>query len=158
MSPIKIFAGCTLNIRKPNKAPIIPAIAGVISEYNLSTSELEKLDEKLKNIKIVDPACGSGAFLNKAADVLLEIHEHYHAARYANSKNKLDQWFDSVNSRREILINNIYGVDLNPESVEITKLALFSPNVNIYYLPDEHSRHLPQREQQEFAQNRRREY
>ena len=108
-----------------SKSGEINTVEDLISEYNLSTSELEKLDEKLKNIKIVDPACGSGAFLNKAADVLLEIHEHYHAARYANSKNKLDQWFDSVNSRREILINNIYGVDLNPESVEITKLALF---------------------------------
>ena len=108
-----------------SKSGEINTVEDLISEYNLSTSELEKLDEKLKNIKIVDPACGSGAFLNKAADVLLEIHEHYHAARYAHSKNKLDQWFDSVNSRREILINNIYGVDLNPESVEITKLALF---------------------------------
>lgn len=97
----------------------------LISEYNLSSSELDKLDEKLKNIKIVDPACGSGAFLNKATDVLLDIHEYFHSVRYANSAGKLDQWFDSVENRRQILHNNIYGVDLNEESVEITKLSLF---------------------------------
>ena len=108
-----------------SKSGKVNTVEELISEYNLSTNELEILDEKLRNIKILDPACGSGAFLNKAADVLLEIHEHYHAVRYEGSENKLDQWFDSVNSRRKILINNIYGVDLNPESVEITKLGMF---------------------------------
>ena len=108
-----------------SKSGEVNTVEELISEYNLSTKELEKLDEKLKNIKIVDPACGSGACLNKAVDILLEIHEHYHAARYANSKNNLDKWFDSVNSRRKILVNNIYGVDLNSESVDITKLSMF---------------------------------
>ena len=37
---------------------------------------------KVKKIKIVDPACGSGAFLNKAANVLLEIHESIRGANY----------------------------------------------------------------------------
>ena len=45
----------------------------LLGEY--SGSEIEELDQKVKEIKIVDPACGSGAFLNKAADILLEIHE-----------------------------------------------------------------------------------
>lgn len=87
-------------------------------------SEIHQLDEKVKKIKIVDPACGSGAFLNKAADILLEIHEEIHKTIYKDDKT-LAQFFDNVSERRKILKNNIYGVDLNEESVEITKLAMF---------------------------------
>lgn len=97
----------------------------LISEYNLGPSELLKLDKKLKEIKIIDPACGSGAFLNKAADLLLEIHEKLSDMIYANRKDNLDYLWDSIDVRREILINNIYGVDINNESVDITKLAMF---------------------------------
>lgn len=87
-------------------------------------TNIDKLDVKLKNIRIVDPACGSGAFLNKAADVLLEIHEALHEELYKENKS-LDRYIDNIGQRREILLNNIYGVDLNEESVEITKLSLF---------------------------------
>ena len=87
-------------------------------------SEIKQLDEKVRNIKIVDPACGSGAFLNKASDVLLEIHEKIHEIEYKDDPT-LNPYFDDVKERRKILLNNIYGVDLNEESVEITKLALF---------------------------------
>lgn len=88
-------------------------------------SKIEELDQKIKDIKIVDPACGSGAFLNKAADVLLEIHQAIHVTRYRDKKGTLSPYFDSIGERREILLNNIYGVDLNEESTEITKLSLF---------------------------------
>jgi len=87
-------------------------------------SEIEDLYEKTKNIKVIDPACGSGAFLNKASDVLLEIHKAIHKHQYKDDKT-LMPYFDSINERRKILLNNIYGVDLNEESVEITKLSLF---------------------------------
>lgn len=95
----------------------------LISEYEQDNS-LDELDNRLKEIKIVDPACGSGAFLNKAVDVLFEIHEALHDSMYTND-NSLDQYFDSLESRRQIISDNIYGVDLNEESVEITKLSLF---------------------------------
>jgi hypothetical protein len=101
---------------KPN------TIEDLLEEY--LGSEIDELDQKLKDIKIVDPACGSGAFLNKAADVLLDIHQAIHNRKYSG-KNTLDKHFDSVEERRSILLDNIYGVDLNEESVEITKLALF---------------------------------
>jgi type II restriction/modification system DNA methylase subunit YeeA len=117
----------------------------LIGEYSWSPTELEKLDKKLKKIKIVDPACGSGAFLNKAADVLLEIHNRIFDIKMGYTKTSdmrvgkgkrrrtesvkhFDLGvivFDAIEKRREILLNNIFGVDLNGESVEITKLALF---------------------------------
>lgn len=99
------------------------SIHELISEYE-ETGELDQLDKKLKSIKIIDPACGSGAFLNKAVDILFEIHKAYHDAKYKND-NSLDSWIDDLESRKEIISNNIYGVDINEESVEITKLSLF---------------------------------
>ena len=95
----------------------------LISEYENSNS-LDKLDEKLKNIKILDMACGSGAFLNKAADILFEIHKALHESKYAKDES-LNKFLDNLDRRKEIITNNIYGVDLNEESVEITKLSLF---------------------------------
>ena len=99
----------------------INTIPELIEEYRIS--KIGDLDIKVKNIKIVDPACGSGAFLNKAADILMEIHEAIREQLY--TKDKLDHLWDPIEERREILINNIYGVDLNEESVDITKLSLF---------------------------------
>lgn len=113
------------------KNTIIPYLSksGEVTEVNdllreYWGSEIHQLDEKVKKIKIVDPACGSGAFLNKAADILLEIHEEIHKTIYKDDKT-LAQFFDNVAERRKIIKNNLYGVDLNEESVEITKLAMF---------------------------------
>ena len=95
----------------------------LITEYE-EINSLDELDEKLKDIKIIDPSCGSGACLNKAVDILFEIHKSLYDSKY--SDDNLDKYvFDSLDSRRQIIINNIYGVDLNEESVEITKLSLF---------------------------------
>lgn len=87
-------------------------------------SGIDELEQNIRKIKIVDPACGSGAFLNKAGDILLEIHQAILEQRYKDDKS-LMPYFDRIKERREILLNNIYGVDLNEESVEITKLSLF---------------------------------
>lgn len=119
-------------------------IEDLIKEYSWSR-DIEDLDKKIKQIKIVDPACGSGAFLNKATDILLKIHEAIFQfkkgyttttdMKTGKGKRRKTQTvqhtdlgayvFDHIEKRREILLNNIYGVDLNEESVEITKLSLF---------------------------------
>lgn len=107
-------------LSKSGKANTVDELVG---EY--WGSAIEELDEKIKNIKIMDPACGSGAFLNKAADLLVEIHQAIHEILYKDLKETLIPYFDHIGKRREILLNNIYGVDLNEESVDITKLSLF---------------------------------
>jgi hypothetical protein len=104
-----------------SKSGKVNTVDELIQEY--PGSKIKDLDLKVKEIKIVDPACGSGAFLNKAANVLLEIHESIREQLYA--KGTLDHIWDPIEERREILLNNIYGVDLNEESVDITKLSLF---------------------------------
>jgi type I restriction-modification system DNA methylase subunit len=97
-------------------------VRDLISEYD--GREIKVLDKKLKKLRIIDPACGSGAFLNKAVDLLLDIHNELHKQMYKDDTT-LDKHLDNVKQRRIILKDNIFGVDLNEESVEITKLSMF---------------------------------
>ncbi len=83
----------------------------------------EKYRFQLGQIRIVDPACGSGAFLIQALNRLVEEYRWVVAEeqRITGHAGLFDQ--DSI--IRSILSHNIYGVDINQESVEITKLALW---------------------------------
>lgn len=76
--------------------------------------------ERLGTLRVVDPACGSGAFLVAAFDTLDSEY------RRANEQiQAITGSFDVFDVGREILNGNLYGVDLNPESIEITKLSLW---------------------------------
>jgi len=85
------------------------------------TAQLDDYRNWLLKITICDPACGSGAFLNQALEFLIEEH------RYIDElKAKLlggGIIFSEV--QNDILENNIFGVDINEESVEIAKLSLW---------------------------------
>lgn len=78
---------------------------------------------RLGQLRIVDPACGSGAFLIQALNRLVEEYRWIIAEkeRITRARGLFDQ--DAI--IRSILSQNIYGVDINQESVEITKLALW---------------------------------
>ena len=80
--------------------------------------------ERLKTIRTVDPACGSGAFLISAFRRLLK--ERIEAARdLERARGGTPAAIDENPLIGEILRDNIYGVDINPASVEIAKLALW---------------------------------
>jgi len=81
--------------------------------------------EALRNIKILDPACGSGAFLVAALEYLQA--EYARAAREIEALKGHSELFDLD---RHILQQNLFGVDLNPESVEITRLSLWLKTAN----------------------------
>jgi hypothetical protein len=74
----------------------------------------------LQTIKIVDPACGSGAFLIAAFDVL---KAEYHQVN--EQITTITGTADLFDINLEILNGNLYGVDLTPESIEISKLSLW---------------------------------
>lgn len=76
--------------------------------------------ERLQQVRVVDPACGSGAFLIAAFDVLDTEYRRVNEQIQAITGNP-----DFFDINREILNGNLYGVDLNPESIEITKLSLW---------------------------------
>jgi len=93
------------------------------TEKNRVTAFAENAIEELRDIKVVDPACGSGAFLIRAFDCLedkyseildvLEIHEPKLSEELRNQVSDF------------ILHDNLFGVDLSPEAVEIAQLALW---------------------------------
>ncbi len=75
----------------------------------------------LLHLTICDPACGSGAFLNQALDFLIKEHRYIdelHAKLFGDALILSD-------IENSILENNLFGVDINEESVEIAKLSLW---------------------------------
>ena len=69
------------------------------------------------NLKILDNACGSGAFLLQAANILFDLNRRI--------DDKLSTGNSDVALKKLILIKNIYGVDINPNAIEIAKLRLW---------------------------------
>jgi hypothetical protein len=77
-------------------------------------------DEELKNIRLLDPACGSGAFLIEAFD---QLHAEYEASNDRLQELRGHRSLFDLDKR--ILENNLYGVDLNEEAIEICRLSLW---------------------------------
>ncbi len=88
-------------------------------------------------LRICDPACGSGSFLLGAYQYLLDWHRDYYLAddpeKYARAARGRAQalyqaqggeWRLTTAEKRRILLNNIYGVDIDPQAVEVTRLSL----------------------------------
>ena len=85
---------------------------------------LQKLDDYrawLHQITIIDPACGSGAFLNEALNFLIDEHQYIDELEAKLTGSSIAFTYHS----ESILENNLFGVDLNEESVEIAKLSLW---------------------------------
>lgn len=88
----------------------------------------------VSKLKILDPACGSGSFLLGAYQFLLDWHRdeyikddpHKWAIGRTPCLYQKDtgEWKLTTDERKRILLNNIYGVDIDPQAVEVTKLSL----------------------------------
>ncbi|AZI20735.1 Eco57I restriction-modification methylase domain-containing protein [Chryseobacterium taklimakanense] len=90
----------------------------------------------LHQLTIVDPACGSGAFLNEALNFLITEHNYVDELETKLTGSSFTFTYHS----ESILENNLFGVDLNEESVEIAKLSLWlrtaEPNRKLNSLND----------------------
>ena len=109
-----------------------------IVDYIVKNTVGKLLENKTPNsaskIKILDPACGSGSFLITAYQYLLDWHLKYYAesdpSKYTKGRNpKLYQtdkgeYRLTIGERKRILLNNIFGVDIDSQAVEVTKLSL----------------------------------
>ncbi|MFM6613152.1 MAG: DNA methyltransferase, partial [Dolichospermum sp.] len=94
-------------------------------------------DEILVKTRVLDPACGSGAFLIAAFDYFAgqyqRVNDNLRFLKHQTKDNVETFHGTSLQSLPEmsieldktILSNNLFGVDLSPESVEITKLSLW---------------------------------
>ncbi|MDM8561452.1 TaqI-like C-terminal specificity domain-containing protein [Candidatus Parabeggiatoa sp. HSG14] len=97
--------------RKKRKKAIVKALYDNLQEYR----------NWLLEITICDPACGSGAFLNQALEFL--ISEHAYIDELQANLLKSSIVFQDVSNH--VLEKNIFGVDINEESVDIAKLSLW---------------------------------
>ena len=83
--------------------------------------KFEQYKKWLLSLKILDPACGSGAFLNEALNFLIDEHKLITDFQTDLQKGQIPLF----NIEAHILENNLYGVDINEESIEIAKLSLW---------------------------------
>jgi type I restriction-modification system DNA methylase subunit len=133
------FLGKTITINNRGKAvielkPEVRKAGGVyytpqyIVDY-IVTNTIGKLCEnktpkEVAEIKIVDPACGSGSFLIGAYQFLLNWHKDYYIQN-PNKKNPLTPEGNlTTPEKKKVLLNNIFGVDIDTNAVEVTKLSL----------------------------------
>ncbi len=93
-----------------------------------------KSPRQIANIKILDPACGSGSFLLGAYQCLINYHLRYYLEhpKEAQTLSLFPYWKMSpddftlpIHEKAKILRNNIFGVDIDPQAVEITMMSLY---------------------------------
>ncbi len=100
-----------------------------------------KTPAEVAALKILDPACGSGSFLLGAYEYLLDWHLKWYSTNQPEAHAKQSQppiyqapvadptahgptWRLSSHERKRILLDNIFGVDIDSQAVEVTKLSL----------------------------------
>jgi len=89
-----------------------------------------KTPNQISKIKILDPACGSGSFLIGAYTFLLDYHRDWYVANNPEKHTKKiyqgrgGLWFLTIAEKKRILLDNIFGVDIDSQAVEVTKLSL----------------------------------
>jgi hypothetical protein len=104
-----------------------------------------KTPRQISKLRVLDPACGSGSFLLGAYQYLLDYHRQWYEAhdpaKHARGKRPAvyqtpsptlplleggqdGSWRLTTAEKKRILLNNIYGVDIDRQAVEVTKLSL----------------------------------
>ncbi|HDH07886.1 MAG TPA: restriction endonuclease subunit M [Gammaproteobacteria bacterium] len=89
-----------------------------------------KTARQAANLKVLDPACGSGSFLIGAYQYLLDWYRDWYVNDGPEKHKKLlyqghgGEWRLGTDERKRILLKNIYGVDIDSQAVEVTKLSL----------------------------------
>ena len=114
-----------------------------------------KSPDQIAEMRFADIACGSGSFLLAVFDLLLTYHGHYYndkpsKARKGDCIKHDGKLYLSLRKKREILLNNIYGVDIDAQAVEVCQLSLYlrllkdetTASTHQYLLDFEHIAHM----------------
>ncbi len=128
---VKNTVGRLLGQEPDSSRSVIPSKEGIQSQNSPKRPITPKDVSKLR---ILDPACGSGSFLLGAYQYLLDWHLDWYvkdgAEKYVKAAKPILYQAQGGNyrlttyERKRILLNNIYGVDIDPQAVEVTKLSL----------------------------------
>ncbi len=93
----------------------------------------QKTPQQVANLHILDPACGSGSFLLGIYQFLLDWHLGYYLQdtdKHTRGKHPRIyqvgrcEWRLTTDEKKRILLNNVFGVDIDPQAVEVAKLSL----------------------------------
>lgn len=104
-------------------------IVNYISQEILEVNNINSVDEILK-LRILDPACGSGTFLVVVYEILEQKMIDLRKNNYVDSSylhwfiENEDSYSLTIQAKREILKNCIYGIDIDPTAVEVSKMSL----------------------------------
>lgn len=143
------FLGKVITLTKSHQAkieekPEVKKAGGVyytpkyIVDYIVENTVGKLLENKTPNtaskLKILDPACGSGSFLIGAYQYLLDWHLKWYTENNPEKHKKgkepkiaetsTEGYKLTTAEKKRILVNNIYGVDIDTQAVEVTKLSL----------------------------------
>lgn len=124
-------------VKKAGGVKYTPAyIVECIVKETIGSLVKGKTSDEVDHIHILDPACGSGSFLIVAYQYLLDWYKEWYIQNQVSVSNKKKksketiykgkdgEWKLTTEERKRILINNIYGVDIDSQAVEVTKLSL----------------------------------
>lgn len=92
---------------------------GIVMPILQTKSAAVQLTQLLKNVKVCDPAIGSGAF------PMGILHVLYHAIHHLHSHAEPNGSFNSTQTKRDIIQNNIFGVDIEQGAVDIARLRFW---------------------------------
>jgi hypothetical protein len=89
-----------------------------------------KTPDQIAEMRFADIACGSGSFLLGVYDTLLTYHGNYYNQNPTKAKKgdcieRDGKLYLSLRKKRDILLNNIYGVDIDAQAVEVCQLSLY---------------------------------
>ena len=117
-----------------NPAPSPLSEGGNAEEASKQRRSKPFTPKEASKLHILDPACGSGSFLIGAYQYLLNWHHDWYVKdgpeKHATDKTAElfrgpgGEWRLTTAERKRILLNNIYGVDIDSQAVEVTKLSL----------------------------------
>jgi fido (protein-threonine AMPylation protein)/predicted type IV restriction endonuclease len=109
---------------------IVKHTVGTMCEGPSTGSGQGKTPKQISKLRILDPACGSGSFLIGAYRYLLNYHRDWYVKDGPEKHRKelfqaaSGEWRLTTQEKKRILLNNIYGVDIDSQAVEVTKLSL----------------------------------
>ncbi|MEM3192830.1 MAG: DNA methyltransferase [Candidatus Parvarchaeota archaeon] len=93
------------------------SVENILKNVPKNPNHIQSMISSLYNIKVLDPACGSGHFLVAATNAITRV--------IASLYMEMDEKFSQYEIKRQVISKNIFGVDIDEIGVEITKLRLW---------------------------------
>lgn len=135
----KVFVEEKPEVRKAGGVYYTPKyIVDYIVESTVGKQIQGKTPRQIAGLRFADIACGSGSFLIGVYEFLLDYHVAYYQKKYVDTNITVPQngdvglitksegkWHLTLKLKQQILLNNIYGVDIDYQAVEVTQLSLF---------------------------------